>query len=260
MPSRCADRLLSLPLSRRGWAGVVVTMLLRDASAAEPLIIGRGEQRSAFASLAARITEEAFRRAGLKAEIRTFPLLRSIEMASSGEIDGDVSRTADITTRFPNLVALTVPPLQCDLAVYGRDPDLPRWSHAEIATSKTACITRGSVIARTYTQGMSVEEVTPGSASFDMLADGHCDVVVIVRLDAEKLISERGLDGIVRWPYLWATEPLYLILNRKHAALVPRMNRVLAEMASDGVIERYNREALEALGIAALKPLPAASR
>lgn len=225
-------------------AALALTLASAHAQAPQPpLVIGRNSLDSTFTDVTEQVTLEAFRRADIAVRIVRLPLLRSIEMAAGGEIDGDTARAANVGERYPSLIVLTPPVIRADSAIYGRDPTLTQRTRAEIRRM-SACVGRGSMVLRNHSAGMRTVEAPTREASLTMLAAARCDIAVVLHLDADVSIAQQQLKGLVRWPYRWDSEPLYLVLNTKHAALAPRLNQALAGMKADGTIDRYYADAL----------------
>ena len=219
-------------------------------------MIGRSTLESAFSDVAEQVVLEAGRRAGVGIRIERFPLARSIEMAKSGEIDGDTARTAEVVERYPGLIVLKPAVIPADSAIYGRDPALAQRTRAEIHRM-TACVARGRGVLAKHAEGMTVVESPTREASLAMLGAERCDVALVLALDAEASREKLGLTKLVRWPYRWASDPLYMVLNPKQAALAPSLSQALASMQADGTTERYYTEALRRNRVQALGPEPA---
>lgn len=237
-------------------AALALAAALAAPASAQTLVIGRSNIDSVFASIAERVSLEAFGRIGAPVRVQGLPLQRSIEMTQSGEIDGDTARAADISERYPEVIALTGgPTIVADVAIYALDDTIRQRTRAQIR-AMSVCTQRGAYILVRSTEGMKVHFASAREDAFEMLADGRCQVLAALQIDVDRRIATGKLPPVARWPYLWASEPLYLALNRRHAALAPRLNKVLDEMNRDGTTERLRVEAMRANGVEPLKPEP----
>lgn len=225
----------------------------RPAGAADAvaLVVGRGDVDAPLPEAAEQVLRLACARVGIAPEVRRYPLLRSLEMANAGEIDADLMRIAEVATRYPNLVAVPAPIGTVDLAIYATSPRIAQMSRAQIAALRVG-IARGVFVLEKASRGMDVTVATSTAAAFEMLLNGRYDVALLDYLDSEAHILEQRLQGIVRWPAYWASEPLYLLLNRRREALVPRLSDALEALRRAGTIARIEREAMARRGIAAL--------
>lgn len=257
--------LVPIRPSRR-WASQTVRLRLRWLSLllwwgcvawpvmAGPFVAGRVDTDSVLSDAAVRVVDEAFRRAGLvPPEYRALPLLRSLELANDGEIDADLMRIADIGQRYPNLVALRTPIARVDIAVYGHR-DLSGCTRSDIAAMRLG-IRRGLFTLAKHTAGLAVTDAPSSEVVLDMLAGGRFDAAVLVYVSSEEQARQRP--GITRWPYLWASDPLYFWIHRKHAALAGPLDTALAAMQREGAIDRHLQDVMRARRILPLKPAPA---
>jgi polar amino acid transport system substrate-binding protein len=219
---------------------------------AEPLTLGRQAEESLVSDISQRIVTEAFARAGVPMVFRRLPLPRSLEAANDGEIDGDLHRIADVVSRFPNLVQVPTPINRIDIVVYGGSPAIEKLSRADIQKLRFA-YPRGTVALVKHSRGMQATEAATRAGAIEMMINGRVDAVLGVYSDIEPSVLDGSLAGLYLWPRVWASEALYLTLNRRHAALVPRIDAVVRQMKQEGKIEQYYADGLRSVKI---KPLP----
>ncbi len=225
-------------------------------SSAQTLTIGRQDIETPLITISAAVVREAFRRSGLTLEWRRASIPQSIELANLGEIDGDLQRIADVVKDFPNLLIVPTPINTVDVGIYGAREDFVRKSRAELR-KETVVIQRGIIVLQKVTQGMAVTDTQSPKSAFEMLLNGRVGAAVLPVINTEYDIVDLGVTGIVRWPYLWASEPLYLLLHKRNANLVPRIDAALAAMQREGLIRRYRTDMMRARGVVELKPEPA---
>ncbi len=225
----------------------------------QPVRIGRDDAPSPVSDIEERVLREAFKRIGVPVQFEGLPLLRLIEMANDGKIDGDSGRIAEIAKRFPNLVLVPTPICRVDVAVYGRAEDFAKRTRSEIARMNIG-IARGVFVLAKYSQGMKVVEAQNTEAITNMLVARRIDAAMTVYFDTEVELRGKQNHGMVRWPWLWGSEPLHCLLNRRHFALVPKLDEALAAMAREGLIRRYYEEEQKKMGVVPLLPADAAPR
>nr|WP_315186587.1 transporter substrate-binding domain-containing protein [uncultured Albidiferax sp.] len=221
--------------------------------AQQVLQIGRVDVPSPLAAVAEGVMKEAFKRSGLSAEFKGMPLARSIIMADEGRLDGELVRIADAVKTYPNLVAVPTPVVWLDVGIYSLDEKLVHLPRAELR-AHTVGVTRGTLILTKYSQGMHVTDAHNVAAALDMLTHGRFDIAMMIYIDGELGIARQQLQGIYRRPRYWASEPLYFYLNKKHAALVPRINTALQAMQKEGLLKKAFQDKLAELGITPLQP------
>jgi polar amino acid transport system substrate-binding protein len=246
------------------WAlrGVLLSALLalpmRPALAQVPtqvLTIGRVglDFESPLSDIAEEVMREASRRAGIELVFRRLPVLRSAEMANDGETDGDLARIVDVVARYPNLILVPTPISKFTVAIYAATPEITKMTRAEIRQLKIGTI-RGVFTVIKHSRGLTVTDTLGTNSALDMLGAGRFDAAMLDLLDTETFIAKNHVTGLYRWPHAWAVEPMYLLLNRKHAALVPRLNEALLQMKREGLIDKAFSDTLRRHRIEPLKP------
>lgn len=251
----------SLRTARRFWSLYVPACLglltagLAPAQTPPPpqtFQIGRVDFPSPLSDIVEQVVTEAFKRAGLQAEFKKMPLLRSITMADEGALDGDLLRIADAVKRFPNLVAVPTPVSMLNLAIYGRDAATANKPRADIAKLKVG-LTRGTLALVKHSTGMAVTDTQTISTTFEMLQNNRFDVALMVHIDAELELTKTTPPGIVRRTHYWASEPVYLLLNKKYTTVIPKINAALIDMEKEGFIFKAYQKGIKSINIQALK-------
>ncbi len=194
-------------------------------------------------SIAEKVLGEAYKRLGIRLEVHKYPGERSLQSANSGQMDGELYRRAGMERDYPNLMQVPVPLQVYEIVVFTRDSALSISAWDELS-SLTIGYVRGIEIIEANTKGMRTEPVPTLQQALQKLMVGRTDVVVGNRVSGLAAIKALKLDKVrVLQPAL-ASFPVYHYLNRKHAALIPRLTAVLQQMQQEKVIERIQREVL----------------
>ncbi|BDT68592.1 hypothetical protein os1_27770 [Comamonadaceae bacterium OS-1] len=238
---------------RHGFGAALLVLAAMPALAQQALQIGRTDSLSPLSDIAESVVKEAFKRSGLKCEFQRVPLSRSMILANDGSLDGDVMRIADAAKTYTDVVAVPTPVVWADLAIYSMDEKVANLPRAELRQRKIG-LTQTILMLPKYTQGMNVTDTANVRTAFEMLANGRFEVAMLVYLAAEPEIVHQRPRKFYRGPRAWATEPLYFHLNKKHAALVPRINAALLVMQKEGLVKKIFLDKLAELGIPPLKP------
>lgn len=223
------------------------------ASAQQVLQIGRTEFPSPLSDVVERVVSEALSRRGLSAQFNKMPLMRSINMSNEGELDGDLLRIADATRNFRNLVAVPTVVAMTHVALYANDPVTVNLPRKEIAKLKVG-LTRGTLVLVKHSEGMSVTDTQSLGTTLEMLKNKRFDIAMMIYVDTELEIAKNNLTGFARRNNYWASEPVYLHLNKKHNALIPTINSALQEMQREGLISKYYAEGMRKIGVKDLAP------
>ena len=236
------------------------------AAAADALTLGRQAEDSLVSDISQRIVTEAIARAGLQLVFKRLPLPRSVEAANDGEIDGDLHRIREVVAQFPNLMLVPTAVNRVTVAVYGASATIAAKTRAELLELRVT-YPRGTLLLVKHSQGMAATDASTRASAIEMMLAGRVDLVMGVYEDIEPSVADNTLQGIHVWPHVWAVEDLYLVLNRRHALLVPRIDAALRQMKQEGLIARYYEEGLRSKSIRPLEaelpslPVrPAASR
>ncbi|MDB5848284.1 MAG: hypothetical protein JWP29_2036 [Rhodoferax sp.] len=220
---------------------------------AQTLEISKNNIYSHLSEVGERVMLEAARRAGITLHITPMPLARSIVLANDGATDGELVRIADVAAQYPNLMRVPTPIAFTTVGVYGYPEHIVGKSEADLR-SMTAGISRGALIFRKSTQGMAVSEGQTFEAVFEMLRNRRFDIAILEYGGAELVLRQQNrVDEFMRWPYYWAAEPLYFVLNKKWESLVAPLDKALQAMKSEGLIDKYAQETLARNNVKPLK-------
>lgn len=223
-----------------------IAALASQASAADParerLVLttvaqpplGSSKQGPGFLEQVAR---EAFRRIGREVEVNTLPGERSLLNTESGLDDGDLMRAPGFEKAYPNLLQVPEKMGDMDFMAYTKRQDIP----GPITWNNLANYVVGYATGwKIYDRNVKAKEVAKArsiDALFPLLDLKRVDLILIDRWQGLYAAQMHG--GAVRLiePPL-ASSPMFMYLNKKHAAIVPALSRALAAMKADGTYQR----------------------
>lgn len=189
-----------------------------------------------LADAAYSILAEAYRRLHVPMRAKELPAERSLAYANAGTTDGELMRVAGIEADYPNLVRVKVPLVHAQMQAFttGRRFSVDGWQSLQ---PYRLCVRNGIRIVMQHTAGMRREITNSDLQLLTMLRAGRCQVAILNRyswleIDRLHMGPLRALD-----PPLTDT-PLYHYLNKRHAALVPRLEATLREMQRDHSTQR----------------------
>ena len=235
-----------------GMALATGTALAQAGGDAKPFFIGTSQEAETFLGRwQRRIYLEVFRRLGLTVEFRVMPMQRLTIASAQGAVDGEVARAGTYASQHPGLVRVDESLYDNDWALFSIDKGLRLGSLNDLSVRP---------LRVTYQRGIAVCEqalkaVVPAdrlldvgtdAQGFNMLRVGRSDLHCTGDLNLPTLqalpefrgvdISHRVLDG--------GANPLFPIVQKRHAELAPRMAAALKQMKAEGLIERYRAEVL----------------
>ena len=180
------------------------------------------------------LVRAAFERIGVEVEVTTAPPARSLINANAGLVDGDLWRIAGIEQDYPNLVRVPEMLLDNEFIAYTKRADIRIRDWSDLRPHAVAYVTGWKPYelnvkgAKEVTKAASLEQLFP------LLEKGRADVILMDRWQWWWVARQNGYDKVrlIEWPLARLEEFMYL--NKKHAALVPKVARALADMKADG--------------------------
>lgn len=183
------------------------------------------------------LIQEAYRRVGREVKLVHMPMSRDIMEANEGSIDATALRVKEAVRDYPNLIPVDIPLVTESLVAFTAKKDLQINSWHDLQ-QVTVGIVRGMVatINKCKRNGIKPYLVNDGQQAFSMLAQGRLDVVFHSYNLGSKLAENLGIT-------VYSSAPLsknnyYHLLNRKHAALVPKLAKAFEDMLEDGTSAR----------------------
>jgi polar amino acid transport system substrate-binding protein len=192
-----------------------------------------------------RIVSEAFRRIGVAVKLVRLPSERALQNADKGIDDGNYVRIAGLSGLYPNLIMVPEPMSEFAFTAFTRDPGLKTAAWADLRTRRVAIVI-GWKIAEQHLEGApSITRVRDEEGLFTLLDKGRVEVVVSSLHSGAAIIRAHGYTGVRALAPPLSVQPMYLYLNKKHAALVPKLAEALRNMRRDGTLQRLTRAGLE---------------
>ncbi|MBA5688007.1 substrate-binding periplasmic protein [Rugamonas apoptosis] len=187
---------------------------------------------------------ELFRRVGLDVWIQPASAERGLLNANSGIDDGDVSRVLGIEQSYTNLVRVPERVMTYQMVVFTRHADFTVDGAASLRPYDVGILTGWKVLERSITGTRSLQKLETGHQLFAMLAMDRIDVAVIEKLEGLQFVHSMGLQGVKVLEPAYVEGDWFLYLNKKHAALVPRLAEQIRLMKRDGSYQRIFEQAL----------------
>jgi polar amino acid transport system substrate-binding protein len=185
------------------------------------------------------LSKEAFRRIGVDFKLVSLPSERSLHSVNLGEVDGEGLRIAGLSDQYSNLVQVPERYIGISFVAFARDATIrldQGWD--SLKPQQVAFINGWKMFEANASGARSVSKVDKPEQMFLMLDGGRVDLALYTLADGVALARSMGLGAIAPIAPALKDVDMYLYLNRKHEALVPRLARALREMKADG---SYNR-------------------
>jgi polar amino acid transport system substrate-binding protein len=226
---------------------VIMCNLTQLLEAQQKLVFSRTEKKPHAGGflMGELIIREAYKRLGLRIELKEYPAERAISVANDGAADGNLQRSAGAEKQFPNLIMVPFPIMHNEHVVFTKKKVFTVNGYTSLKPY-SILIFLGNKPTERGTKGMQVTSVTSPEQAFKMLDSGRADIFIYPR-EGICIAKELGLSTIkVLEPPVEKT-PVYHYLNKRHSALVPSLLNVLKNMEKEGVIQRFQKESLKEL-------------
>ncbi|MEH6631492.1 MAG: transporter substrate-binding domain-containing protein [Halopseudomonas aestusnigri] len=217
--------------------------------AQEPLVF-TGIENSSYATISERVMLEAYGRLGIDVQFSRLPAARSLVVANSGKVDGELYRIKNIQLKYKNLIMLSVPIGIMEGVAITTNPkiSLKGWQSLE---PYHVCIRNGVKFAEAGTKELEVDVSNSNDQLFNKLGKNRCDVIILARLTSIALAQdfEKKMKMPVQFNVV-QTYPLFHYLHKKNKHLVPKLTEVLQTMETDGAIAKIRAQYIEEISSA----------
>jgi len=198
------------------------------------------------------VAGEAFRRAGVRLRLVRLPAERGLINANAGIEDGDMVRIAGLEAQYPNLVRVPEKLIDWEFTAFSKDAALPaRW---ETLRPRPVGHIRGWKIYEQQFAGAPHAVTAEDSAQlFRQLQLDRIEVALYARWQGLSLVRRQGLKGVYALEPPLATREMFIYLNRRHVALVPKVAEALRAIKAEGLYDRLYREKVLSLAESPVK-------
>jgi hypothetical protein len=198
---------------------------------------------------------EAFRCLGIPVQISSFPLARGTALANQGSVDGQAGRIRAYGDTHPDMVRVEEPVMDFTFSLYTANPALHLQRAEDLAGASLQVEYRRGILfcQNTMTKFVAADrlsDITHTEQGLKKLVAGrtdiYCDIEVYVResLNTPEFKDSTGLRKL----FDLASVQTYPYVNRKHAALAPKLAAVLKQMRAEGLLKAYPQQAEREMG------------
>lgn len=185
-----------------------------------------------------RIIPEMFRRAGYLSDVRRLPGQRAISLVEEGYMDADFSLVKGIAKRLKNLVQMNEPTFRRDFVVFSKNKNLTIENWDSLKPYSVAFMNGWKILEWNIKNYKSLTKTSNPRQLFKLLDNDRVDTVVYAKYSGLYLIQQMGMKDIAIVGKPLATRDMSVVLNKKHAPLVPRLDQILRDMKQDGFYQQ----------------------
>jgi len=190
-----------------------------------------------------RIFKEVYRRLGIDIIIKKYPAERALHLANKGDLDGDLVRRAIIVEIAPNLLQVPTAIYRGQATAFSKNKTFSIKGWQSLSPYKVAII-RGHKIAEANTRLFNREIINTPEALFYFLQQDRADTVIYPHVAGMAYLKKFGLTDIYPLSPPLDTVPLYHFLHKKHADLVPKVNKIIQDIVKEGLPKKITQHAL----------------
>jgi polar amino acid transport system substrate-binding protein len=196
-----------------------------------------------FNEVNARLFTEVYQRLGIEINIINYPAERAVVLANSGITDGELSRKAIVAKLYPNLLRIPTAYAETKTAIFAKKKHFPVDLKDKSKKYRIA-ILRGYKIAEYLTQNFRVETIATPKRLFYFLERDRAELVMYSQEAGLAYLKALEMNDIAIVMPPVENEPVYHFLHKKHAALVPEVNRVINQVVKEGLPEKIRQDVL----------------
>ncbi len=243
---RVPSQIIPTRRSLRAWSCAAGLWLLWPAAQAQTPAPAPAQQsieiaapeNAAIVPVALAVLQQAYARLGVNVKVRLLPLRRGVQLADSGELDGDLMHSLPSLKEWEQLVVVKVPVARAVFSAYKRGPDCQASVKISELSAAHLAYMRGT---RAIEDALPAKALRAANNNLDALLHvqrGVTEFAVAGQLETDALIIKYKLHDICKVAEPVIISELYHSLNKRHEQLAERLERILQEMQERGEIKQ----------------------
>ncbi len=217
-------------------AACLMGLMWTSSSLANETLVFASREKTITNRFAELVLSEAYARLNINIQFALYPDARSVQEANEGRADGEVARLESVLKRYTDLRKVPAVLFHSELSAFvheGYEVDISDWSSLHAYSLTTV---RGFEYVQNKLGGKSSRVVTTAAQAIQMVQDDLVEVAVLNQFLGQLAIVETGSKNVlVHYPPLERL-PVFHLLHKKHASLIPKITAALEDMERDGAI------------------------
>ena len=201
---------------------------------------------------AALVFKELGTRLRIKITVKPLPKIRSLVAANDGDYDGLANRVAGLEKRYQNLQRVTVSHLAVQHILYAKETeiidrvtDFKSLYETFVKTNRVVGFLGGSAKARQELSPLpkkNKQALNSPEQAFGMLAINRINAYLAGPGMVNRIIfKEKFGKSDIKEVGVFSRFPLFSYLHKRHAALIPKFEKMIHAMLKDGTIEKIRK-------------------
>lgn len=192
------------------------------------------------------IAREAFGRIGIQVSIDSLPGERALLNANAGLDDGDLLRIPGLEKVYPNLIRVPEKVMDFEFVAFTKNEKIQLGSLADLEPYTVAFTTGWKFYEHRVKKAREITRTRNLPSLFQLLKKGRAEIVLAERWQGLWEARQQGIRVKLLQPPFKISD-MYIYLNKRHAALVPKVAQALVTMKQDGTFQRIVAEHLQSL-------------
>jgi polar amino acid transport system substrate-binding protein len=236
--------------------GAGTPLLFADQSPRQPMVMATIQgPTDYYGKWGELIYTEAFRRLNVDLVIKVYPLERANLMVSRKQVDGDIGRSFAFYESYPHLIQVQAFPFSMKLSAFAVDPGIriDGWESLRKTPYRVEYLRGSKLLPKKLAPLVAPEKlssVTHWVQGLKKLMAGRTDIfleaegIVLYYLENDAYFK----DVPIHIAGVLLESPVHAYLQPEHAELASQLSSMLEKMKAEGVIEKFQRAAIEATG------------
>lgn len=234
---------MQISSTRKFWI-LALLSVWATATAARPLIVNTGFTPP-VSTLFGEILQELGRRIDREIRFQEMTAERSLMLVNAGVDDGECCRIPGVVlNEYPNLVLVPESVFRVQFVAFSKKAEHRIRNWGDLRPYSVATVNGWKILVKNIgrIRPARFTVLNDAEAMFKMLELDRIDIATLGRLSGLDVIRRLGLKDVrVLEPPL-AERDLFLLLHRRHAALLPPIRKALRDMKADGTLRRLIAE------------------
>lgn len=205
---------------------------------ARPTLTFSAPEKASVQSISFLVLQQAYDTLGYDIKTVEYPNVRSLLMADSGVVDGELSRISGLQNKFENLIEVPTPVNSLKLVVFGKSINGVSVTLEQLKETKLSCV-RGvkiieSIVAR---EKLTCTYFNHVDQAIQVVDRDRLKWALLPQINGKSAIRELELKDIQEVSLPLDSKTLHHYLHLNNRELIAPLEQVLTEMTVSGQID-----------------------
>lgn len=228
---------------------ILFSFTTSELIASEKLTIATGLKSPLVSSSAHKgfldsLAIELFRRVGIELEVIVVPAKRALVNANRGIDDGNLLRIKGLEKSYPNLVRVPETIFSSEFIGYSLQPKQLDGEWQKLSKQNVSYVRGWKIFENNIPDDSNTVVVGDAVQMFNMLSEERVDIALYEKWQGLMLARQTGLTDVQMLEPPFVRMNMYMYLNKKHQAIVPKVAMELKKMKQDGSYQQIFNQTL----------------